>query len=367
MGARVRSLTAVAAIGIATVVAGVCATGAYFYSQRHYRLLLDAARDSALARAELIRAALEHGMVRQDRTLIAPMVQAFGSEPGVAGVMLLDRTGVVRYTSGPVPPGHQFDLGSPTCQACHRYPAAQRASSRVIETGTGGDILRTVVPVRNRAECFSCHPPSQKINGIVIFDVDASGLRAAASQDMRSLVAPTTVVALLLVGAIAMIVRVFVIRRWAREFNVMADSVTGLLGQVRSQRERLETVINSIDDGIVVLDRSRNVIAANDAFIERTGGTRTDLVGCSCKTMAAGMCHGCDCPTLACLESGDRQVRVAQRRRADGSVAWEEIHACRIPGESDDGIQIAAQDADRPCAGHIQRANQVDEGSLAAS
>ena len=34
----------------------------------------------------------------------------------------------------------------------------------------------------------------------------------------------------------------------------MADSVTGLVGEVRHQRERLETVINSIDDGIVVLD-----------------------------------------------------------------------------------------------------------------
>jgi PAS domain S-box-containing protein len=340
MGARVRSLTAGVAIGIALAVGGVCGTAAYLYSQHHYHELLDAARESALARAELIRIALEHGMVRQDRTLIAPMVQAFGSEPGVASVMLLDRAGVVRYTSGPTEPGHRFDLRSPTCQDCHRYPAADRASSRVIEAGNGSDILRTVVPVRNRAECYGCHAPSQKINGIVIFDLDASGLQRTASQDMRSLVAPTTVVALLLVAGIAMIVRVFVIRRWAREFNVMADSVTGLLGQVRSQRERLETVINSIDDGIVVLDHDRNVVAANDAFIQRTGGARNDLVGCACQTMAGGMCGGCDCPTVACLESGEHQIRIAQRRRTDGSIAWEEIHACRIPGESQDGVQV---------------------------
>jgi PAS domain S-box-containing protein len=340
MGARVRSLTTGAAIGITLAVAAVCAAAAYLYSQRHYQALLDAARDSALARAELIRVALEHGMVRQDRSLIAPMVQAFGAEPGIAGVMLLDRTGVVRYISGPVAAGHQFDLRSPTCQACHRYPPAQRASSRVIQAGAGADILRTVVPVRNRAECHGCHTPSQKINGIVIFDVDASGLRTAASQEMRSLVAPTAVVALLIVFAIAMIVRLFVIRRWAREFNVMADSVTGLLGQVRNQRERLETVINSIDDGIVVLDRTRTVVAANDAFIRRTGGARADLLGCSCQAIEAGMCGGCDCPTLACLESGDRQVRIAQRTRADGSTAWEEIHACRIPTDSPDGVQI---------------------------
>ena len=60
----------------------------------------------------------------------------------------------------------------------------------------------------------------------------------------------------------------------AREFNTMADSVTGLVGEVRSQRERLETIINSIDDGIVVLDATRHVIAANEAFLQRTGGHR---------------------------------------------------------------------------------------------
>jgi len=46
----------------------------------------------------------------------------------------------------------------------------------------------------------------------------------------------------------------------------MADTMTGLLNDVRQQREQLETVINSIDDGIVVLDADRRVVAANDAL-----------------------------------------------------------------------------------------------------
>jgi len=46
----------------------------------------------------------------------------------------------------------------------------------------------------------------------------------------------------------------------AREFNTMADSMTGLLDQVNGQQRRLETIINSIDDGIVVLDPERRTI-----------------------------------------------------------------------------------------------------------
>jgi PAS domain S-box-containing protein len=308
-------------------------------------------------------------MIEQDRTLISRMVQSFGSEPRVAGVMLVDRAGVVRYSSKGAAPGYAFDLHAPTCQACHQFPPAQRTSSRVIETA-GGDVLRTVVPLRNRVECHRCHDPAQKINGIVIFDVDASGIRAAANRDMRWMVATTGAVALVLVASIGLVIRIVVLRRlrrfettarriaggdlerrvpeagndtiaWlAREFNVMADSVTGLLGEVRSQRERLETVINSIDDGIVVLDEQRTVIAANDAFLRRTGRDRREMIGCSCQTAPSGMCGTGDCPTVACLQTGERQVRVCERRRDDGSIAWEEVHACRLAGDGASGVQI---------------------------
>jgi hypothetical protein len=98
MMARLRGMTAALAVGIVLAVAAACTAGAYLYSRRHYERLLDGARATALAQAELIRTALEHEMLTQDRTLIARMARSFGSEPGVTGVMLLDRTGVVRYS-----------------------------------------------------------------------------------------------------------------------------------------------------------------------------------------------------------------------------------------------------------------------------
>ena len=369
MKPRLSSTTAALTAGITLAVVAACAAGGYLYSRRHYQTLLDGARGTALAQAELIRAALEHEMLTRDRTLIDGMVRSFGAEPGVAGVMLLDRKGLVRYASGPIASGNELSLQAPTCQACHQFPPAQRASSRVIET-QGGSILRTVVPIRNRVECHGCHNPAQRTNGIVIFDVDASRIHATASGDLRWMVGTTGGVALLLVAAIAVIVRFVVLRRlqrfettarliaggdlarrvpeagsdtiaWlAREFNVMADSVTGLLGEVRSQRERLETIINSIDDGIVVLDGNRTVIAANDAFIARTGRVRRELLGCSCVSAGPALCGVPDCPMVACLASGERQVRICERRRADGSIAWEEVHACRIPGAPGEGVQI---------------------------
>lgn len=347
------------AVGVTAAVVLACAGGAYLYSQHHMQSLLAMARATALSEGNLIRVALEHQMVENDRTLIARMIDSFRKQSRVERLVVLDRNGVERYPAGNGAPDAELQLGSPTCQACHQYPPAQRGSSRVIETRRG-QVLRTVIPIRNRAECYRCHDAKNKINGILILDYRTDQLSEAMSHDLRWLVAGTAVITLLLVGAIGLIIRVAVLRRlqrfetaarqiaagdleqrvpavgtdtisWlAREFNTMADSVTGLVGEVRNQRERLETVINSIDDGIVVLDPKRNIIAANDSFLLRAQHSRAEVLGCQCRELTSGGCTVMDCPTLACLNSGARQVRICERRTPEGKAVWEEIHASPI-------------------------------------
>ena len=359
MSVRFSGMTAGLAAGITIAVAAVCGGGAYVYSLHHFQSLLDTARTTALAEGELIRAALEHQMMENDRSLIARMIQTFGAQPRVEQVVLLDRTGTERYSS--VPPGSNTDLslGSPTCQACHQFPPDRREQTRVIET-RGGTVLRTVVPFRNREPCHACHDPGRRINGVLILDINVGEVRESMNRDLRWMVAGTGGITLLLVTTIALVVRFVVIRRlqkfetaarliaagdlerrvpaggsdtisWlAREFNAMADSVTGLLGEVRSQRERLETIINAIDDGIAVLDADRRIVAANDAFIARTGRSRAQMVGCNCREGAAGLCNERHCLTQECLASGERQVRICERQADDGTSSWEEVHASPI-------------------------------------
>ncbi len=325
--------------------------------------LLGMARATALGEGNLIRVALEHQMIENDRTLIGKMIASFRKQSRVEHLVLLDRTGKERYPAGTGVQDADLQINSPTCQACHRYPADQRGTSRVIET-RHGQVLRTVIPIRNRTACYRCHDPKNKINGILILDYRLDQLSETMSHDLRWMVGGTAAITLLLVGAIGIVIRVAVLRRlqrfeiaarqivagdlerrvpaagsdtisWlAREFNTMADSVTGLVGEVRHQRERLETVINSIDDGIVVLDTERHVIAANDAFLQRARHScrarREEVLGCACGEFTPGGCTVADCPTLACLRSGARQVRICERRTAEGKAVWEEVHASPI-------------------------------------
>ena len=365
---RLSSMTVGLTLGVTGTVAVAFAAGAYLYSQRHYRTLLDTARESALAQGHLILAALEHQMIENDRTLIERMVKSFGRERNVRRVMLLDREGRPRFSSAVDDPGLALNIDSPTCQACHRLPAEQRAASQVIDTPEG-QVLRTVIPVRNQPACHRCHDPAHRINGILLVDVDAGGIRASMNRDLRWMAAASIGLAMLLVAAIAVVVRLAVMRRlqrfeitarriaggdleqrvpvhgtdtlaWlAREFNTLADSMTSLVSDVRGQRQQLETVLNGIDDGIVVLDPQRKIVAANEAFLRRAGLERGRVLGSSCRE-TTGVCGTADCPTLACLASGQHQVRICERRGAAGETVWEEVHASPIRRPSGEIAQV---------------------------
>jgi PAS domain S-box-containing protein len=349
------------AVGITVAVAGAFAASAYLYSQHYFQTLLERARETAGVQGELVRDALEHQMLEKDRALIAEMVHRFASPEGLGKVAVLDHRGEVRYSSLPGEVGDTLSSSSAACQVCHGEPAELRETATVLESGDG-TLLRTVVPIPNRESCQECHDPGRRVNGILILDHDLTSLRASMDRELGSMVAIGGLITLLLLGALAAMVQLLVLRRlrrfettarliaegdlerrvpasgsdtisWlAREFNTMADSMTGLLGEVRHQRERLETVINSIDDGIVVLDARRNILAANEAFLARTGHVREEVMGCTCGDVAPGACNTEDCPTLACLDSGRRQVRICQRRDEKGGIVWEEVHASPIRG-----------------------------------
>jgi PAS domain S-box-containing protein len=358
---RATRLTVGLAAGISISVATAFAIGALVYSHRHLGALLESAREATQSQGELVREALAHQMLKKDRALIAKMVESFGAQKDIERVLLLDHFGQVRFSSGPNRDGVDLSLQSATCQACHQFPPEERAMSRVMEA-QNGTLLRTVVPIRNQEECHECHDPSQSTNGILILDRDVSGLRAAMNRDLRWMLGVAGFLTFFLVLAVGMVLHLLVMRRllsfqttarliadgdlarripvpgsdtisrMAREFNTMADSVTGLVTEVNEQRDRLETVINSIGDGIVVLDPQRKIIAANASFLSRTGDRREDIVGCACTDVTQGTCNPRDCPTLRCLHDGEQQVRISERRKADGTVAWEEVQASPIYG-----------------------------------
>ena len=112
----------------------------------------------------------------------------------------------------------------------------------------------------------------------------------------------------------------------APEFNAMADSVTGLAKEVRDQREQLETIINSIDDGIAVLDSRRRVIAANDAFLRRVGRRRETWWAAAAARRAPGCAGSRAAPRRRAWRPASARCGSANGAFPEGAVRWEEVH-----------------------------------------
>ena len=397
---RFTSMTMGLAVGVTAVVVLACTAAAYVYSVHHFQTLLDSARRSALAEGELIRVALEHQMIENDRSLISRMIESFGKQARVEQLVLLDRNGIERYSTGTARAWERLPYrfphlpGMPSVPAgATRYQPGHRDARRnhLAYRGTDPEPGR-VLSMSRRLASDQRHPdPRLRRPG----DSRLDDPRPPLDGCRYRLADPSAW------GAIALVIRVFVLRRlqsfettarqiaagdlerrvpaqghdtlaWlATEFNTMADSVTGLVGEVRNQRERLETVINSIDDGIVVLDPQRKIIAANDAFLRRAKHSREQVLGCCCRDVGPGVCEVGDCPTLACLRSGERQVRICERRTPDGGVAWEEVHASPVLDDSGSLLQIVEVWRDiserRAAEAHLAESHRLASVGMLAS
>jgi PAS domain S-box-containing protein len=364
MNRRMTRTAASLVIPITIAVSTAFGVSAYGFSRHHFSKLLDSARETAMVQGEVMLEALNHQMMEKNRDLIREMVGRYGRREAVAGLDILDHEGAVWYSSRPGSVGTVLSMDSRTCRSCHLLPPGERETSKVVQTNDRS-ILRVVVPVENRVECQACHDSSQRLNGLLILDSDVGSMRAEMDGDLRWMVAGSGLLAFLLSGTVAVLIQRLLLRRLNRfelaaqaiangdlesrvpvsgsdtiswlgaQFNAMADSVTSLFREVGAERERMEAIINSVDDGIVVLDPRRKIMAANNAYLARTGGARRDVLGQDCTVISGDSCQGADCPALTCLATGEYQSSTCSRNDENGKLVWEEVHASPVRGASD--------------------------------
>jgi PAS domain S-box-containing protein len=316
------------AVAVTASVVVAFLLGATLFWKHHYDNVIRSAEQTAMRQADLIRLALEHQMEVKERALIRQMVGSFAEDPTIQSVQVVNREGKVRYQGGTQAPAHQ--------------------------------VFRVNLPILNQQACHSCHDPLDEVNGALVVDVRTEALAQAVNRDIGGPILVIGAIALGLLAVIALALRLLVLRRleyfeqaaraisegrlemrlpvsggdtlsWmARAFNAMADSVMRMASQLQQQRELLEMVINSVDDGIAVLDRRHRFVAANEAFLSRTGRSGLAVNGASCKTVLGSICRLDQCPADGCFSTGERQQTVLTRIAADGSTRLEELHASPI-------------------------------------
>lgn len=108
--------------------------------------------------------------------------------------------------------------------------------------------------------------------------------------------------------------------------------------EIRSERDRLETVTENIGAGLVIISKGYRILWANKVIKHLFG----DVEGKACYAKfynQSSICHGCAIQQI--FEQGkDKVVCEQKRRRPDGSMFWSEIIGTPIKNEK--GETVAA-------------------------
>jgi len=377
MNHRVDRLTLKLALGTIFLVLLCLSIALYLIITHYYQRQLANISEWAFTQSSLVGRSLEDQMLDRNPRLIKKMIHNFSDEPTLDRVLILDRQGLVRHSSDPALEDHRYALDSPTCVGCHQ-PSATKSLLPIMLYTEDGQVLRTVRPMENKPVCHDCHDPANRINGMVIVDVSVARLKDRLVADIRWMVLGSGLLAVVLMGGIRILVRRQVLSRLRRfefatrsisqgdfhqrvpeegndalhrlavDFNAMAESLEQLLSQLRFQQRQLENIMNSVDDGLLVLDRERNIVAVNDSFARRFRIDGTRLLEKSCCTIP-GMPEECgsesggeirDCPAMQCFEKAKDQWAMRRISKEDGGERIEEVRVSPVFDENGEVHQV---------------------------
>ncbi len=116
-----------------------------------------------------------------------------------------------------------------------------------------------------------------------------------------------------------------------------------LRDELREANEYLETIMDSIEDTLIVIDRDFRVVAANQAIYHQAGG-KDKAVGQRCYNLTHGLPRPCwpdeeECPVKMVFEAG-RTFRTIHEHLTPSGKRFYEILACPIKDERGEVYQV---------------------------
>ena len=353
---------------------------------------------------ELLRTSLENAMLKRDLPGLRSIVHDLGRQKDVATVMIVNPGGEVRFSSDPALLGQRFDAAPAAPDRRFTLPAAGSVFTR---NAQGAEVLRTVNPVHNQPRCAGCHGAvaTHPVNGILVVDYVAGGVRRAALGSALVLAASGAIVLLamvLVVGSAFLLLVLRPVRDLAtatsriaagdltarvrprgddelallgRNFDTMADRVGDTIERLRAGEEFLQSVIDAVPDGVRVIGDDFTVLKINRAYCAQHRTTPEAAIGNRCYAVSHGRTEPCSptmvsCPLVELAKPGQTVLKCRHRHvDRDGRELFVEVSAARaeltLDGRRRFCIIESIRDlADQARISHEQRLSEI--GQLAA-
>ena len=183
--------------------------------------------------SNLIQRSTHYGMLLNRKEDVHEIIRAIAAEPGIEGVRVYDKQGVIIFSARPSDIGHQVDLQAEACVSCHdsdtplvSVPVDSRA--RIFQGPTGDRVLGLINPIENSPECYNaaCHAHSPDQNVLGVLDVTMSMAQAdrrLATVKRQTMVAAGVIT--LLAGLLSAAFILWMVRRPVKQLIAGAEQV----------------------------------------------------------------------------------------------------------------------------------------------
>ncbi len=294
------------------------------------------------------------------------------------------------------------------CEDCAPGTAlAAVASSQMVELADGKQVLRSIHPIHNKAECKGCHgeASAHPVNGTLIVDHDITGIKTEAMRAAGLMSGAGLLVALMGMTAAWLVLKKQVLKPILaldtasrtlaggdlgvrvtpelnrddelvdlfKSFNGMADTIEKGVNEVREKEAFLQSLIDTVPDGVRVLDENYTVVMANTAYARQAQPGAAPIVGVPCYAIH-GRNERCPptlvtCPYHAIKSDGEPIKYIHRHVRGDGSELFVETTAARLSQKKDGRTRLyiveAIRDLEQPVK-YSQEQRLSEIGQLAA-
>ncbi len=144
--------------------------------------------------AETIRASTRDAMLRNDADGLHRVIGNLGAQPGVVRIRVFNKEGRIRTSTDASEAGRLVDTRAEQCVACHAGATTldrlqRRDRVRTFVGADGQRVLAVIAPIHNEPSCHACHPPPQRVLGVLDVQLSMAQVEGALGASERQMVA----------------------------------------------------------------------------------------------------------------------------------------------------------------------------------